>query len=65
MTMLLAIKDVKWAGCLLTVALAKGSSPCAVMACLECATVGLYSPHGKFSDCDLDIAYVAKALGGL
>ena len=63
--MLLGSHDVKRLRRLLEMELGRGASPRVLLAQLEHAIAGLYSPKGHFSDRELDIAYLAKALDGM
>lgn len=49
---------------LLSVALRHGASPTAVLSQLQRALDGLYSPRGGYTEEDIDIAFIAKSLGG-
>ncbi|KAJ7104870.1 hypothetical protein C8R44DRAFT_807209 [Mycena epipterygia] len=63
-TMLLASNDVPGLRRILTVALKRGASPQAIYSILERAIAGLFSPRGGFTDRDLDVSFLVKALGG-
>lgn len=56
--------DVKRVRLLLSVALLRGAGPHGVIAQLERAVAGVYTPRGKFGAEDLDVAFLAKAFGG-
>ncbi|KAI0739154.1 hypothetical protein C8Q80DRAFT_1112684 [Daedaleopsis nitida] len=62
--MLLATNDVKRLRELLAVALRKGASPCTLISQIERSLAGLYNPRGGFNQRELDVAFLAKALGG-
>ncbi len=62
--MLLASHDVKCLRRLLAVQLRRGAIPSVLIAQVEKSIDGLYMPKGRFEDRDLDVAYLAKALGG-
>ncbi|TFK89183.1 hypothetical protein K466DRAFT_611332, partial [Polyporus arcularius HHB13444] len=64
LTMLLATHDVKRLRELLTVALRKGASPRMLLAQIEKSLAGLYTPRGGFEQRELDVAFLAKSLGG-
>ncbi|KAH9833218.1 uncharacterized protein C8Q71DRAFT_712933, partial [Rhodofomes roseus] len=67
LTMLLASNDVKRLRQLLTVSLRNGSSPRYLLAQLQRAIAGVYKPRGpggRFDTRELEIAFLAKALGG-
>ncbi|KAI9064240.1 hypothetical protein FKP32DRAFT_1649613 [Trametes sanguinea] len=64
LVMLLATNDVKRLRRLLSVALRKGASPRTLIARIESSLSGMYTPRGGFEDRDLDVAFLAKALGG-
>ncbi|KAH9923817.1 uncharacterized protein B0H18DRAFT_934574 [Fomitopsis serialis] len=67
LTMLLATNDVKRLRELLAVALRNGSSPRYLFSQLQRAISGVYKargPGGRFDKRDLEIAFLAKALGG-
>ena len=62
--MLLSKNDVPALRWLLTVAVRHGAGIKTVIKQIERAAEGLYSPHGNWSQQDIDIAFLAKALGG-
>lgn len=64
MLMLLATKDVQRLRRLLCVALRKGASPRTIISRIEDSLEHLYTPRGGFSGQELDVAFLAKALGG-
>ncbi|KAI0374930.1 hypothetical protein BV20DRAFT_986923 [Pilatotrama ljubarskyi] len=64
LVMLLASHDVHRLRRLLTVALRKGASPRTLISRIEQSIEGLYTPRGGFSSRELDVAFLAKALGG-
>ncbi|KZT71915.1 hypothetical protein DAEQUDRAFT_664994, partial [Daedalea quercina L-15889] len=49
---------------LLSVSLRHGSSPAAILMQLQRALDGLYNPRSGFTQDELDVAFIAKALGG-
>ncbi|THH13601.1 hypothetical protein EW146_g6638 [Bondarzewia mesenterica] len=63
-TILLSRNDIAGLRRLLTVVLRRGTSLQKVLNQLERAIAGIYSPRGHFSNRDLDVAFLAKALGG-
>ena len=60
----LATNDIPGLRRLLLVALNRGASPRAVLVQLQQSFLGFYSPRGGFSERDLEISYLVKALGG-
>lgn len=62
--MLIASKEVVGLWQLLKTALKHGASAAEIVEVLEKSIAGLYSPWGGFSDCDIDIAFLVKAIGG-
>ncbi|KAI0753375.1 hypothetical protein C8Q80DRAFT_1096770 [Daedaleopsis nitida] len=64
LTMLLATNDVKRLRELLAVALRKGASPRTLISQIERSLAGLYNLRGGFNQRELDVAFLAKALGG-
>lgn len=61
---LLSNKDVPGLHCLLETAFWHHSGPNAILKLLQCATTGDYAARAGFSDRDIDIGFLAKALGG-
>lgn len=49
---------------LLAAALHQGASTKTICTLLDCCISGLYSPCGGFTNCDLDITLLVKAIGG-
>lgn len=64
LTMLLATHDVKRLRDLLAVALRRGASPRALISQIERSLAGLYHPRSQLDQRELDVALLAKALGG-
>ncbi|KAF8055441.1 hypothetical protein FPV67DRAFT_1435919 [Lyophyllum atratum] len=62
--MMLANNDFPSLQRLLSVALRRGASADSIIQKLQLSLDGLYSPRGGYTDRDLDIAFIAKALGG-
>ena len=62
--MMLSLNDVAGLHCLLSAAHRRGASPAKICSLLEHAVAGLYRPRGGFVKCDLDIAFLVKAIGG-
>ncbi|KAI1795787.1 hypothetical protein LXA43DRAFT_1090426 [Ganoderma leucocontextum] len=62
--MLLGTHDVKRLRRLLEVAMRKGARPEMLLAQLQRSIDGLYMPNGRFDQRELDVAFLAKALGG-
>ncbi|KAJ3714758.1 hypothetical protein C8R42DRAFT_591007, partial [Lentinula raphanica] len=62
--MMLANHDFPALRRLLSVALRRGASPNHIIEKLQQSLDKLYSPRGGFTQRDLDIAFIAKALGG-
>lgn len=62
--MLLASHNVKRLHQILCVALRKGAHPRSLLQKIESAVSGLYNPRGHYDDRELDVAFLAKALGG-
>lgn len=61
---ILASNDVKRLKCVLGVALKRGCSVSAIIMRVEQAVNGLYTARGNYSERELDIAFLAKSLGG-
>ncbi|KAF9784546.1 hypothetical protein BJ322DRAFT_1195332 [Thelephora terrestris] len=61
---ILALNDVKRLKCVLGVALKRGCSVAAIIIRVEQAIDGLYNARGNYSERELDIAFLAKSLGG-
>ena len=61
---ILASNDVKRLKCVLGVALKCGCSVSAIIIRIEQAVNGLYAAWGNYSERELDIAFLAKSLGG-
>jgi hypothetical protein len=61
---ILASNDVKQLKCVLGVELKRGCSVSAIILRIEQAIIGLYNTHGNYSVRELDIAFLAKSLGG-
>lgn len=64
MVMLLATHNVQRLRRLLTVSLRRGASPRAIISRIEDSLDRLYRPRGGFDGRELDVAFLAKALGG-
>lgn len=62
--MMLATNDFVSLQKLLSVSLRHGSSPAAIVTQLQRALDGLYNPWSGFTDIELDVTFIAKALGG-
>ncbi|KAH9856503.1 hypothetical protein C2E23DRAFT_771814, partial [Lenzites betulinus] len=62
--MLLATHVIQRLRRLLCVALRKGATPRALISRIEHSLEGLYRPRGGFQGRELDVAFLAKALGG-
>ena len=62
--MMLSLNDVAGLRRLLSAAHRRGASPAKICSLLEHAVAGLYHPRGGFVKCDLDIAFLIKAIGG-
>jgi hypothetical protein len=62
--MLLSKNDVPALHRLLTVAIRRGASINAILQQVQKAAEGVYSPRGNWSQRELDIAFLAKAMGG-
>lgn len=63
--MLIASKEVVGLRRVLKTALHQGASASAIVELIEKSIAGLYSPRGGFTDCDIDVAFLVKAIGGL
>ncbi|KAF9791964.1 hypothetical protein BJ322DRAFT_984195, partial [Thelephora terrestris] len=61
---ILASNDVKRLKCVLGVALKCGCSVSAIIIRVEQAINGLYTARGNYSERELDVAFLAKSLGG-
>ena len=61
---ILASNDVKRLKCVLGVALKRGCSVSAIIIRVEQAINGFYTARGNYSERELDIAFLAKSLGG-
>lgn len=61
---MLASNDVKRLKCVLGVALRRGCSVSAIIIRVEQAINGLYTARGNYSERELDVAFLAKSLGG-
>ena len=62
--MLIASQEVAGLCRLLAAALRQGCSAQAIISLIQCSIDGLYTPWGGFSNRDLDIAFLVKAIGG-
>lgn len=62
--MLLRSQDVKRLRRLLEVAMRDGAQPDMILAQLQRSIDGLYMPRGHFDQRELDVAFLAKAIGG-
>ncbi|PIL27027.1 hypothetical protein GSI_10166 [Ganoderma sinense ZZ0214-1] len=62
--MLLRSYDVKRLRRLLEVAMRDGAQPEMILAQLQRSIDGLYTPRGHFNQRELDVAFLAKAIGG-
>lgn len=62
--MLLGSHDIPRIRRILTIALRKGASIQKILNVVQSAAAGLYSPRGGFTDRELDISFLVKAIGG-
>jgi hypothetical protein len=62
--MMLSSNDVAGLHRLLGAAHRRGASPAKICSLLKHAVAGLYRPQGGFVKCDLDIAFLVKAISG-
>lgn len=62
--MLIASNEIAGIRRLIAASLRHGCSARSIVILIEQAIEGLYSPRGGFSDCDLNIAFLVKAIGG-
>ena len=62
--MLIASQEVAGLRRLLAAALRQGCSAQAIISLIQRSIDGLYTPRGGFSNRDLDIAFLVKAIGG-
>ena len=62
--MMLATHDYANLQRMLSVALRHGSSPAAIIGQLQRAFNGLYAPRTGYTERDIDLAFIAKSLGG-
>ena len=63
--MLITSKDIPGLRRLIAAALRRGLSAERIVELIQKAMAGIFTPQGGFSDRDLDIAFLVKAIGGL